>query len=122
MCPLIASNLRVALGLLGARAVKVQVIAVSVDPRGDRPAAVEEFLRVHGMLGRMQYLIGSSTQLARTWSEWYVGSKREVGHPELVDHSALIYGITASGKLRTLYPSNFEPTQIVHDVPKLSAQ
>jgi protein SCO1 len=122
VCPLIASNLRVALNLLGARAAKVQVIAVSVDPHGDRPAAVDKFLRAHGMVGRMQYLIGSSTQLARTWSEWYVGSKREVGHPELVDHSALVYGISASGKLTTLYSASFEPSQIVHDVPKLGAQ
>jgi len=122
VCPLIASNLRVAMNLLGARAAKVQIIAVSVDPRGDTPAAVARFLRAHQMVGRMQYLIGSPAQLARTWAAWSVGSTREAGQPQLVAHSALIYGITASGKMRTIYPATFEPSQIVHDVPKLATQ
>jgi protein SCO1/2 len=120
VCPLIAANLRVALNELGAAARRVQVIAVSVDPRGDTPAAVAKFLRAHEMLGRMQYLIGSHAQLARTWAAWNVGSKRDVGQPQLVAHSALVYGIDASGKLRTVYPSSFEPHQIAHDVPLLA--
>jgi cytochrome oxidase Cu insertion factor (SCO1/SenC/PrrC family) len=40
----------------------------------------------------------------------------------LVEHSALIYGISASGKITTLYPAKFKPQQIVHDVPLLAAQ
>ena len=36
VCPLITSNLRVAQNLMGAEvAAKAQIIAVSVDPRGD---------------------------------------------------------------------------------------
>ena len=42
ICPLIASNLRVALNMLGRRDSEVQVIAVSVDPRGDTPANVAQ--------------------------------------------------------------------------------
>jgi protein SCO1/2 len=122
ICPLITSNLRVAMNELGARAAKVQIIAVSVDPRGDTPAAVARFLRAHEMLGRMQYLIGSAPQLARTWKAWSVGSTREVGQPNLVAHSALVYGISANGKLTTVYPGTFEPSEIVHDVPKLAAR
>ena len=38
---------------------------------------------------------------------------------DLVEHSALIYGIAADGKVTTLYPANFKPSQIVHDVPLL---
>jgi protein SCO1/2 len=122
ICPLIASNLRVALNLLGQRASEVQVIAVSVDPRGDTPANVARFVREHEMVGRMQYLIGSAAELAPTWAAWNVGSEREVGQPELVAHSALVYGITASGTLETIYPATFEPSEIAHDVPKLAAQ
>ncbi|HEY4810733.1 MAG TPA: SCO family protein [Solirubrobacteraceae bacterium] len=122
VCPLIASNLRVALNMLGKRASQVQVIAVSVDPRGDTRANVARFVREHEMVGRMQYLIGSAGELAPTWAAWHVGSTREVGQPELVAHSALVYGITASGVLKTIYPSTFEPSEIAHDVPKLAAQ
>jgi protein SCO1/2 len=121
VCPLIASNLRVALNMLGKRASDVQLIAVSVDPRGDTPMAVADFLRSHQLTGRMQYLIGSSAQLSRTWSAWSVGSSREAGAPDLVAHDALVYGISASGKLTTVYPAQFEPSEIVHDVPKLLA-
>jgi len=122
ICPLIASNLRVALNMLGSRASSVQVIAVSVDPRGDTPAAVARFVRDHEMTGRMQYLIGSASELARTWAAWSVGSEREVGQPNLVSHSALVYGISASGRLTTIYPATFEPSQIAHDVPRLAAR
>jgi protein SCO1/2 len=120
ICPLITSNLRVALNLLGRRASKVQVIAVSVDPRGDTAANVARFVRAHGMVGRMQYLIGSGAELARTWHAWGVGSTREVNQPNLVSHSALVYGVSASGKLMTVYPATFEPSEIAHDVPRLA--
>jgi protein SCO1/2 len=121
-CPLIASNLRVALNLLGRRDSQVQVIAVSVDPRGDTPANVARFVSEHGMVGRMQYLIGSAAELAPTWAAWHVGSSREVGQPDLVAHSALVYGVSASGRLTTIYPETFEPSEIAHDVPRLDAQ
>jgi protein SCO1 len=122
VCPLIASQLRVALNMLGSRASQVQVIAVSVDPRGDTAAAVARFVREHEMVGRMQYLIGSPGELSRTWAAWDVGSSREVGQADLVAHSALVYGISARGRLTTVYPSSFEPSEIAHDVPRLAAR
>jgi protein SCO1/2 len=122
ICPLIASNLRVALNMLGKRDSEVQVIAVSVDPRGDTAANVARFVSDHEMTGRMQYLIGSASELAPTWAAWNVGSEREVGQPQLISHSALVYGISASGTLTTIYPATFEPSEIAHDVPKLAAQ
>jgi protein SCO1/2 len=108
--------------MLGRRSSQVQVIAVSVDPRGDTPAAVARFLADHGMTGKMQYLIGSAGELSRTWAAWGVGAKPEIGQPNLIAHSALVYGVGASGRLTTLYPASFAPSQIVHDVPKLAAQ
>jgi len=121
VCPLIAANLRVALNLLGGSAQRVAVVAVSVDPRRDQPASVASFLRAHEMTGRMQYLIGSAPELERTWAAWSVGSAREAGQPDRVSHSALIYGISARGRLTTVCPASFAPSQIVHDVPKLAA-
>jgi protein SCO1 len=123
VCPLITSNLRVALNLMGkAEASKVQVIAVSVDPRGDTPKAVSDFLARHQMTGRMQYLIGSAPELSKVWEAWDVGSKRDAQQPQFINHSGLIYGITASGKRLTIYASNFQPKEIVHDVPLLAAR
>jgi protein SCO1 len=122
VCPIIASNLGVALNLMRrANAARTQVIAVSVDPRGDTPKAVEAFLKRHGVAGRMLFLIGSTGELARAWKAWGVGSERDAENPELVNHSGLVYGVSASGKVTTLYAANFKPQEIVHDVPLLAA-
>ena len=47
--------------------------------------------------------------MSRTWKAWNVGSNQEVNSPGLVAHSALVYGISASGKLTTIYDANFKP-------------
>jgi protein SCO1/2 len=123
VCPLITSNLRVAQNLM-AKAVssKVQIIAVSVDPRGDTPKAIAAFLAHHEMTGRMQYLVGSTKELAAAWKAWGVGSERDAKQPQFINHSGLIYGITASGKRLALYAANFQPSEIAHDVPLLAAR
>jgi protein SCO1 len=123
ICPLITSNLRVAQNLMG-RAVssKVQIIAVSVDPRGDTPKAVAAFLARHGMTGRMQYLIGSAKELAPVWQAWGVGSSRDAEQPQFINHTGIVYGITGSGKRLTVYSPEFRPAEIAHDVPLLAAR
>jgi protein SCO1/2 len=122
VCPLETANLHTALKQLGPQASKVQLVAVSTDPKGDRPKAVNEFLARHQVTGEMRYLIGSKAQLAKVWQTWGIISKRDPSAPGKVGHSALTYGISASGKITTLYPSNFGPPQIVHDVPILAKQ
>jgi protein SCO1/2 len=122
ICPLITSQLRVAQNLMGAStASKAQIIAVSVDPRGDTPKAVAAFLARHEMTGRMQYLVGSTHELAAVWRAWGVGSERDAQSPQFINHSGLIYGIGGSGKRITIYAPSFQPSEIAHDVPLLAA-
>jgi len=122
ICPLIASMLHTALTEMPAgERHEVQIIAVSVDPRGDTRAAVTQFLAAHEMTGEMQYLVGSANALTAVWARWGVGSQRDSGNPQLVAHTALIYGITAHGRIATIYPSNFAPSELVHDVRRLAA-
>jgi protein SCO1/2 len=118
VCPLIVDNLSRAQEQFGGRA---QIVAISVDPRGDTPRAVRAFLRAHQMTGRMEYLLGSRRELARVWRGYGIAvdatpEEREVGH------TASVVGITATGRRRALYPSTFQPEWIVHDVPLLAAQ
>ncbi|MGN6256296.1 MAG: SCO family protein [Solirubrobacterales bacterium] len=122
VCPLIVSHVKTALALLGPKAKEVQVIAVSTDPRGDNRKTVARFLEEHGMTGRMQYLIGTRAELGKVWKGWGVVSKPAKAGRDLVEHSALIYGIGANGKVMTLYPANFKPSQLVHDVPLLAQE
>jgi protein SCO1 len=123
VCPLITSNLRVAQNLMGPKvAAKAQIIAVSVDPKGDTPKAVASFLARHEMTGRMQYLIGSAHELAHVWEAWGVGSERDAQQPQFINHTGAIFGITASGKRETLYTASFKPSDIAHDVPLLASR
>lgn len=119
VCPLIVSHLKTAQAELGDRANDMQIIAVSTDPKGDTPKTVNAFLKEHGMSGRMQYLIGSREELGHVWTDWNIVARPDKAGRDLVEHSALIYGIAADGKVTTLYPANFDPSQIVHDVPLL---
>jgi protein SCO1 len=124
VCPLIVGHLHAALAKLGADAGKFQIIAVSVDPKGDTPTTVKKFLADHQMTGKMKYLIGSRPQLEKTWKAWHIqaASKATKNNPDAVEHSALIYGINGSGKITTIYPANFKPQMIVHDVPLLASE
>jgi cytochrome oxidase Cu insertion factor (SCO1/SenC/PrrC family) len=72
----------------------------------------------------MEYLVGDRSQLLPAWRAWDVLAKgpQASSSPDRVAHSALIYGISASGRITTLYPSNFRPQQIVHDVPILASE
>jgi len=116
VCPLIASKLHTALTRMSAaERGGLQIIAVSVDPRGDTPTTVAQFLADHEMTGRMQYLIGSSAALAQVWESWGIYSAPS-SDPAVVDHTALIYGIDPRGKIVVVYASNFAPAAVVHDV------
>lgn len=122
VCPLITASLHATLELLGPRASEVQIIAVSVDSRGDTRAAVAAFLARHHMTGRMLYLTGDAHELAHVWQAWGVGSERDASQPQFINHSGLVYGISASGLRTTIYAANFIPGELAHDVPLLAAQ
>jgi protein SCO1 len=120
VCPTIAANLNTTLAKLGPAASKVQVVAVSADPKGDTPKTVAEFLAAHQMTGKMRYLLGSAAALEKVWHAWGIIAKPDPTTKNAVAHSGLVYGIAASGKITTLYPANFKPGQIVNDVPLLA--
>lgn len=120
-CPLIVSKLRTAQALLGSARSRLQIVAVSTDPAQDTPTVVRRFLSRRGMLGRMDYLLGPASKLHRVWAAWGVGAKRVSPKPEDVEHSAPVFGVTASGRVTTLYPPTFKPGWIAHDVPLLAS-
>jgi hypothetical protein len=54
------------------------------------------------------------------WRQWGIKVQASPDARE-VGHSAFVYGITGSGRVRALYPSNFKPAWITHDTPILAA-
>jgi protein SCO1 len=119
VCPLIVANLHNTLALLGPRARQVKIIGVSVDPKGDTPHAISAFLDAHEMTGKLEYLVSTRAALLPVWRAWGVDASTPDAN-EQVNHSAMVFGITASGNVVTVYPANFKPADLAHDVPILA--
>jgi protein SCO1 len=100
VCPLIGNELRQALTQLGPLASKVAVVGVSVDPRGDTPAAVQAWLKVHREPANFHYLIGTQAQLTPVWKA-YFALPQTPGDPQS-SHSATIWLVDGHGRRRAL--------------------
>jgi protein SCO1/2 len=120
VCPLMLQKMKATQAELGKRASELQLIAVSTDPKGDTPAAVNRYLSRRGLTGRIQYLVGSRAQLLPVWRKWGVAAQPDPKSPQFINHSSFIFGISASGVRTTLYPANGEVSWMVHDVPLLA--
>src|SRR5437763_6022618 len=78
-CPLTAMHINEALGRLGSGRNHVTVLAVTVDPKGDKPAAVRTFIRSHRLRPQFHYLTGSTPALERIWRLYNVTPLRPGG-------------------------------------------
>jgi protein SCO1 len=118
VCPLIAKNLNVALQRLGSKRERVRVLAVSVDPKGDTPAAVRAYAKRMHLLPQFRYLIGSPAELRKAWAAWHVLAVQS--SPDLVDHVAYTALVDTQGNERVLYDSSVRATQVLHDLRVLT--
>ncbi|MGZ4441184.1 MAG: SCO family protein [Gaiellaceae bacterium] len=114
VCPLIAAHLNAALGQLDG----TRVLAVSVDPKGDTPAAVRRFVAAHRLRPRFRYLTGSASQLRRVWAAYHVASDPQHGTTAIA-HSAFVLLVDPQGEERLVYDSYVKPGDIVHDIEAL---
>ena len=64
----------------------MQIIAVSVDPKGDTPKVVKEFLRSAQLTGKARWLLGTRDQLRSGLDR--VQHRRQVGARDARDHRA----------------------------------
>lgn len=147
VCPLLMSTIAQAQRELGPQADELGVIAVSLDPENDTPAAARAFLARHRMTDSARYLIGDRAELERVWAAWGIQAEALHSHPpgtpadhshegegegaELpaganptegdIAHTSLTYGVTASGTLTTAYPAGFPASGVANDVALLAA-
>jgi protein SCO1/2 len=118
VCPLIAENLNQALRNLTAQERQgVRVLAISVDPKGDTPAAVRSYAAIHHLLPQFRYLIGSRAELEQVWRAYGVAAV--AGDPGRVDHSAYELLVDAEGKGRVRYDSTVRPGPVTADIRAL---
>jgi protein SCO1/2 len=120
LCPLTAANLNTALGLLGPARSQVAVLAISVDPKGDTPAAVTRFVRNHQLRPEFHYLTGSKASLARIWRLYDV-TPVSPSAPD-PDHTLYTLVLDRHGMTRVLFDALAKPTSVAHDVRLLLAR
>jgi len=118
-CPLTAQNLNDVLRSLGAARRNVTVLALSVDPGGDTPRAVDAFVRNHRLLPQFHYLTGTSRQLQPIWDAYQVTPVGS-GGPD-PDHTLYTLVVDRSGTARVLFDALARPPAITHDVRLLLA-
>lgn len=113
VCPLTAEHLNRALAALGRWAANVRVLAVSVDPKGDTPAAVQTFVRRHGLRAQFHYLTGTAAALQPIWAAYGVTSTAQAGGR--VDHTLYTLLLDRSLRGRVVYDSTATTGAIAHD-------
>ena len=69
----------------------------------------------------MQYLIGSAKELAPVWQAWGWAPNAMRSSRSSSTTRRIVYGVTGSGDRLALYPPEFKPSEIAHDVPVLAA-
>lgn len=127
-CPLIAEQMGTVHAQLGGLADRVAFVAVSVDPAGDTPEAVQAFLAAHHVAGVLTYLRGTRDQLRPVWAHYFVGS--DAGGPSTgaggaataqpINHTTIIYVIDPQGQVRVFLPANFDPKDLLTDLRALA--
>ena len=113
VCPLIAQNLNAAL----RQAPDLRVVAVSVDPKGDTPAAVKAFVANHHLAPTFSYLIGSRAQLRPVWRAWHVATVP--GPSDTVSHSSFEVLVDPKGRERSFYDAQVRAADVLHDLRQL---
>ena len=120
VCPLIASNLNIALrGLDPDQRQDVRVLAVSVDPEGDTPKSVAKYVRERTLVPEFRYLIGSADELTKVWRKYDVQAVRT--DPEEVDHVAYTLLVDPAGKGIVIYDSGVQAKDVLHDLRQVLA-
>jgi protein SCO1/2 len=112
-CPLTAQQIRGALDQLGH---DVPVLAISVDPRGDTPLHVKQFLVRQHLLGRMRYLVGTRAQLAPVWRAYGIQPQGNG-----FEHTASTVIVDGAGRQRVGYLTDqLTPEALADDLQALA--
>jgi protein SCO1 len=114
VCPMVAAALSDAVRSLGPERGQVRVVAVSVDPDGDTPAAVRAYVRQHRLPPQFEWLIGSRTALAPIWQNYNI--EVEPQNIDKIVHAAPVYLLDRSGVPRVLFAPPQNVVDIEHDL------
>ncbi len=121
VCPLTLSEMAQVRSQLAARAARLRVVFITVDPERD---TVERLRAYVGAFDRSFLgLTGNPDALARVRQAYgVVAEKRTVAGTKaayLIDHSAFAYVIDPEGRLRLMFPFGTSIDDMTHDLTLL---
>jgi protein SCO1/2 len=121
VCPLTLSEMVQVRSQLGARAARLRVLFITVDPERD---TVERLRAYVGAFDRSFLgLTGDPDTLARVRQAYgVVAEKRVVAGTKaayLIDHSAFVYVVDPEGRLRLMFPFGTSIDDMAHDLALL---
>jgi protein SCO1 len=116
-CPIIASQIGAAISLLPDSARRdVAALAVSVDPAVDSPRTVRPFLRRRHALGKLDFLLGSVSELRPVWHAFHIVPAADTGDADIHSADARVFdrrGIWVT----TFHPGvDLTPRNLAHDL------
>lgn len=115
VCPIIADKLRKTVESLGDPMPDVAVLVVTVDPERDTTNRVHAYSQRHKMLERWHFLIGEARELRPIWEYYWVGQVRKDEKGEVM-HRSPVHLADRHGKIRVVFGSRFEPSDLAHDI------
>ncbi|HKV83809.1 MAG TPA: SCO family protein [Ktedonobacterales bacterium] len=115
-CGATADKLFAAVSALGAKASRVEWIAVSVDPTGDSAQSATAFVASHHLSGDLHYLLGSSAQLTPVWKAY--GIEATPGQ-DIGAHEQGVYVIDGKGRERVYLDSGSTSAALASDLRAL---
>lgn len=123
ICPVIGQQIRTALRALGPTSAGVAAVAVSVDPKGDSPAAVRRWLKRQRLPQNFSYAVGSEKQLRATWKAYFAVPEID-GRPDSTAHAGAVWLVDARGLLRARYSGDelLSPADLASDLRTLVAE
>lgn len=115
-CPIIAAQMSQAIKALGSDRGGVEALAITVDPVGDTPERIENFLASYRATGTLRYLDGTVAELRPIWRGFMVASSLDSGNSNL--HSAPVRVYDGQGRWRSTLHAGVDltPASLAHDL------
>lgn len=117
VCPTTLANLGRATTLLGARADRVQVVFITVDPERDTPAVLARYLSTPDFPRGARGLTGAPEQIAAVAKAYHVYyQKVPQGGSYSVDHSAVVYLMDPQGRFSRPIDVGAAPPEVARQI------
>jgi protein SCO1 len=120
VCPTTLSDLAKAMKLLGAKADKIQVLFVTLDPERDTQDVLAKFVpsfdpRFVGLYGSPQQI----EQAAKTFKVFYEKQASDGKLGYTIDHNAGSFVFDKQGKVRIYFKFGQKPDEMVSDLNQI---